>query len=94
MNKPIKGVKFNRRKPLPRMPNVPPENKGSSMMMWIIFSFIIIMLLSQSSVNMSTTPKELKYSEFYALLKDNSMTSKIKSGELTENEFIGTFSDD
>jgi len=38
-------------------------------------------------------PKEMSYSEFYGILKENHQTSKIRSLEMTENQIDGTFSD-
>ncbi|OGX15916.1 MAG: cell division protein FtsH [Omnitrophica WOR_2 bacterium RBG_13_41_10] len=54
---------------------------------------IIIFYLVVSSINISVTgvPREITYSEFYSILKDN--PAKIKTLVKTENELQGEFTD-
>ncbi len=88
-------LKFNSRKKnfnrLPKPPLRGPNNNG--LLTWILIVFTILVLLNNVNVNMPLAQKELSYSEFYYLLKDNIDHPKIKSLQLTENELYGTYED-
>src|SRR3989338_8802382 len=79
----------------------PPKNNNkqdtSGWLFWVALTFIFLIMMSQSNtVSRISTPKELSYSEFYSILKENPDTSKIKKLELVEGpEYLlkGTFSD-
>jgi len=64
---------------------------------WVILGAILLILLSSYQDKPgSKSEKELKYSEFYAILKDNPQTHQIKKVELTEgpdNTLKGTYAD-
>jgi len=75
---------------------VPGKNSplSSNLWLWLGIIFAILIFMSQSSDLKSTnTPKDLSYSEFYTLLKNNPETSQITSIEMTENQIEGTMSD-
>ena len=58
---------------------------------WIIAIIIFYILISSLNVSISGVPKEITYSDFYSLLKNN--PEKIKSVTKTETVLQGEFSD-
>ena len=74
----------------------PTRNPNGNVWVWVILaaSFLLIMAIQDKS-NLKTE-KELTYSEFYAILKDNPQTHQIKHLELTagpDNTLKGTYAD-
>ncbi|MFH1360111.1 MAG: ATP-dependent zinc metalloprotease FtsH [Candidatus Omnitrophota bacterium] len=84
------------RKPIKRTPlkkRLPPQ-PNNNMFIWISIALVTIIFVSQANINTTvTSPRQLKYSEFYSLLKDNNETNKIESLTKRENELEGRFSD-
>jgi len=74
----------------------PVRNPNGNLWFWVImigFFFLLMAVQDKSNVK---TQKQLTYSEFYAILKDNLQTHQIKSVELTEgpeNTLKGAFAD-
>ncbi len=79
-----------------KKPSIPPAqqtpNGSNGTWVWIILVVSMLFLLNQNNVSV-TLPKEIGYSEFYTLLKDNSQTGKIRQLTMTENLLQGTLSD-
>jgi cell division protease FtsH len=70
------------------------RNPNGNVWFWVILGVICLMLISVQDKSNVKTEKELSYSEFYALLKENPQTHQIKHVELTEgpeNTIRGTF---
>ncbi|HOW36302.1 MAG TPA: ATP-dependent zinc metalloprotease FtsH [Candidatus Omnitrophota bacterium] len=62
--------------------------------LWIFFIVTLLFLASQTSnPTVTVAPKEISYSEFYALVKDNPVTKTIEVLTLTENRLEGTLKD-
>ena len=90
----MNSLKPKRKRPLNKIPKKSQNNKGNNLLLWIIIAFILLMLMSQSNVGVTPAQKELAYSEFYSLLKNNPQTRQLSSLQLTDNELFGTLSDD
>src|SRR3989338_751316 len=77
----------------PKMPKQPNGN----WLFWVAMVFIFLIFMSQNETMTSLhLPKELSYSEFYAMLLSNKETSQIQHLELiesTENKLRGSLSD-
>jgi len=74
--------------------NNKPNNKNKwRAIFWIAIIFLVFSLLNTQSFNISGVLKELKYSEFYNLVKNNLQTKSIKSIVKTENIFYGQLAD-
>lgn len=58
---------------------------------WIIASIVFYLLISSLNVSITGVPKEMPYSQFYAILKD--APEKIKSVTKTETILRGEFTD-
>lgn len=58
---------------------------------WILGIFIFYLLISSLNVSITGIPREITYSDFYRILKDN--PEKIKSLVKIENELLGEFTD-
>jgi cell division protease FtsH len=90
LRKPPKGF-------LPKnRPNRPQQPSGNFLIWLLIGSMVLMFLAQKDTVNTMSPTKELSYSEFYSILKDNDTTGKIDKLELIESpESIlrGTFSD-
>jgi len=74
--------------------NRPPTN--GNVWFWVIMGVIFLLLMAVQDKSNVKTEKELTYSEFYAILKDNPKTHQIKHLELTEgpdNTLKGTYAD-
>jgi cell division protease FtsH len=88
LRKPPKGLP-------PKLPRNPQPN--GNFLIWLLIGSMVLMFLAQKdTVNTMSTSKELNYSEFYSMLKDNDTTGKIEKIELLEGpESIlrGTMSD-
>lgn len=69
------------------------NNKRWNAIVWILLVFAVLSLLNSQSFNVSGVVKELKYSEFYALLEENPSTRSIVSLSKTENVLYGQFAD-
>ncbi|MDP8266728.1 MAG: ATP-dependent zinc metalloprotease FtsH [Candidatus Aceula meridiana] len=69
------------------------STSSSSLWLWLGIIFAILIFMSQSEFKSATAPKELSYSEFYTILKDNHETSQITSIAMTENQIEGTMND-
>ena len=70
------------------------KEPNNGWIVWVIIGFFMLMFLNSNSLTSLTPPKELAYSEFYNILKDNQQTGQIKHLELienTENILRGTF---
>lgn len=76
------------------------NNKGpnNNWLFWVILGFIILIMMSQSTPMPTVTGNDqLTYSEFFAILKENNETGRIKSATLiesTENTLKGIYADD
>lgn len=83
-NSPIKkGPRLNR-------------NPNGNVWFWVIMGGVFLLLMAVQDKTSLKTEKELTYSEFYAILKDNPQTHQIKRVELTEgadNTLKGTYAD-
>src|SRR5438552_138910 len=87
--------------PLRKLPKgIPPKNRGpqpgGNFLIWLLIGSMVLMFLAQKDTVNTTPSKELSYSEFYSILKDNDTTGRIEKLELIESpESIlhGTFSD-
>jgi cell division protease FtsH len=77
----------------PKMPKQPNGN----WLFWVAFVFIFLIFMSQNeSMTSLRIPKELSYSEFYAILQSNKETGRIQHLELiesTENKLRGSLRD-
>lgn len=84
MNNPIKkGLRPNR-------------NPNGNIWFWVIMGVFFLLLMAVQDKSNLKTVKELTYSEFYAILKNNPQTHQIKHVELTEgpdNTLKGAFAD-
>jgi len=63
---------------------------------WVVMGVVFLLLMAVQDRSNLKTEKELTYSEFYAILKDNPQTHQIKHVELTEgpdNTLKGTYAD-
>ena len=75
-----KGPKLKKNKVLKRFP-----------FGWILAIIIFYLLVSSMNMPITGVTKEITYSEFYRVLKDNPM--QIKSLVKVENELQGEFTD-
>jgi cell division protease FtsH len=74
----------------------PIRNPNGNVWFWVIMGGLFLLLMAVQDKSNLKTEKELTYSEFYAILKDNPQTHQIKSVELTEgpdNTLKGTYAD-
>jgi len=75
----------------------PPSKKepSNNYWIWIGLAFLTMVLMTQGNVgnNGVAASKEISYSEFYKLLKDNPKTASIKSLTMTDNQMEGTRGD-
>jgi len=72
------------------------RNPNGNLWFWVILGGVFFLLLAVQDKSTVKTEKELTYSEFYAILKDNPQTHQIKHLELTEgpdNTLKGTYLD-
>lgn len=83
------NLKRNHGKPTPKN-RIQQQN---NLWIWLIFAMLVMLLLSQANVSVTSTPRELSYSEFYSILKDNRTNPKIHSLAMTENILQGSFQD-
>src|SRR3569623_2055189 len=63
---------------------------------WVILVLIFVSLAVQNSKYTAKNQKEISYTEFYNILKNNNQTKQIKKIELTEgpeNSIKGVFAD-
>ena len=74
---------------------MPPRNRTNQngVWWWVLIALTFLILLNQTKIPIDTLPKDLSYSEFYSILKDNDKTGKIQSLSLTENLLSGTMND-
>ncbi|MDP2654504.1 MAG: ATP-dependent zinc metalloprotease FtsH [Candidatus Omnitrophota bacterium] len=90
----------NNKNPLRRPgKNLPPRNRPPNNN-WLLASLLLfslmIFLSRPEAITKINAPKELPYSEFYALLKENNTTGRIQKLELIqgrESELFGTYND-
>jgi len=74
----------------------PIRNPNGNVWFWVIMGVVFLLLMAIQDKSSVKTEKELTYSEFYAILKDNAQTHQIKHLELTEgpdNTLKGTYAD-
>jgi cell division protease FtsH len=74
----------------------PNRNPNGNVWFWVIMGVFFLLLMAVQDKSNVKTEKELTYSEFYAILKDNPQTHQIKHVELTEgpeNTLKGTYAD-
>jgi cell division protease FtsH len=74
----------------------PARNPNGNVWFWVIMGGLFLLLMAVQDKSNLKTEKELTYSEFYAILKDNPQTHQIKHVELTEgpdNTLKGTYAD-
>ena len=72
------------------------RNPNGNVWFWVIHGSIFSFTHGVQDKTNVKTEKELTYSEFYAILKDNPQTHQIKHVELTEgpdNTLKGTYTD-
>jgi len=72
------------------------RNPNGNVWFWVIMGVLFLLLMAVQDKSNLKTEKELTYSEFYAILKDNPQTHQIKHVELTEgpeNTLKGTYAD-
>ena len=57
---------------------IPPRNRANQngVWWWVIIALTFLILLNQTKIPMDALPKDLSYSEFYSILKDNDKTGK------------------
>jgi len=76
---------------------MPQDNKNKSLnrnvFIWIGIILGMLYFISFINLGLSGAPKEITYSEFYQLLKDNSGAVRIKSLTKIEDEIHGEFND-
>ncbi len=86
------NLRFTRRRPSGSPPPGKKRPPGSNnLLLWLLIAFFFLMMFSQTStMNLEGTPQELKYSEFYAMLKKGE-ADRIAALRLTENELHGEF---
>ncbi len=80
------------KKLLPKYKNQQPAANGS-WIFWFALLFVLLLLFSRTDMTAVTKIEEKSYSEFYALLKENPQTNRIKSLKLTENVLEGAQGD-
>ncbi len=88
-----KNSKSNPKRPMGRIPGPKNQMNNSNIWIWVAVTLVILMMFNQPNITVVNTPKELPYSEFYSILKDNDKTSKIQSLSMTENILQGVLSD-
>ncbi len=66
----------------PRPPR--PQNSNGNLWFWVILGLMFIFLAVQDSKYTVKNQRQMSYTEFYNLLKDNSQTQRIKKVELVE----------
>ncbi len=70
------------------------KNQPNHFWLWIGLAFLAMVLMTQENVGSRTSPsKEITYSEFYKMLKDNPQTASIKSLAMTDNQMQGSSGD-
>ncbi|MFA6378642.1 MAG: ATP-dependent zinc metalloprotease FtsH [Candidatus Omnitrophota bacterium] len=70
------------------------KNQPANFWIWIGLAFLAMVLMTQNNVgNGVVASKEIAYSEFYKLLKDNPKTASIKSLTMTDNQLQGALGD-
>src|SRR3989338_849214 len=85
--------KPNMKKGPGRLPSRNRPSYNNNVWLWLLITLTFLMMLSQANLSVVNVPRELPYSEFYSILKDNPQTEKIKSLSMTENILQGVFSD-
>ena len=74
----------------------PTRAPNGNIWFWVIIGGLFFLLMAVQDKSNVKTEKELTYSEFYAILKNNPQTHQIKHVELTEgpeNTLKGTYTD-
>jgi cell division protease FtsH len=85
------------RKPTEQSPKQPPKQSPNrpklnrQQLIWIVAILGLFYLLNSMSVSVSGIPREITYSDFYVVLKNN--PDKIKALTKIENELTGDFTD-
>lgn len=68
-----------------------PQNNIWLWAMWLMAILVFVSFFSRNNFNADqASSKELAYSEFYALLKDNAKTAEIQALTMTDNQMEGT----
>ncbi len=63
-----------------------PQQPNNNWVFWIVLGFILLLMMSQTSTMTPTGPaKDLTYTEFYHLVKNNPETQQIESIDLIES---------
>ena len=62
-------------------------------MFWVVLALGLLWLSNIFTLKMTDAPKELTYSKFYQILKDNPTTHQIKSVSKTDSVLQGELSD-
>ncbi|MDE1920402.1 MAG: ATP-dependent zinc metalloprotease FtsH [Candidatus Omnitrophica bacterium] len=78
----------------PKRSSRPVRNPNGNFWIWVILGVGFLLIMSYQNGTNVNTEKELTYSQFYSILKDNTKTHQIKSVKLTEgpyNTLKGTF---
>jgi cell division protease FtsH len=88
-------AQLNTKNPIKKGPRLNRTPNGN-IWFWVIPLGFFILIMSFNDKSNPKTEKQLTYSEFYAILKDNPQTHQIKHLELTEgpdNTLKGTYAD-
>ncbi|MDE2222782.1 MAG: ATP-dependent zinc metalloprotease FtsH [Candidatus Omnitrophica bacterium] len=78
----------------PKKGTRPIRNPNGNFWIWVILGVGFLLIMSYQNGTNLNTEKQLTYSQFYSMLKDNPQTHQIKSVQLTEgpsNTLKGTF---
>ena len=70
-----------------------PTNSNGGLFLWLMLILIVFYLFRINSSDFDKPTKEITYSEFYEIAKDNVKTDSIKSASMTENIVTGVFKD-
>src|SRR3989338_3948037 len=70
-----------------------PSKNGKNLMIWVFVALGVFYLLNSWTQTLEKPVRELAYSEFFDILKDNPATQKIKSCVKVENIVKGELAD-
>ena len=91
MTLPSKGIKETEKKKTPAPKGPEPKKNGKNFAIWMLAAMGISYLFFAASASFETPPQELVYSNFYAMLKDNAETGRIRSAVKLDNIIRGEF---
>ena len=80
------------KKKLSQRSNAPgPKKNGKNSAIWILAAFGVLYLFYAASASLEAPPAEITHGEFYAILKDNISTGKIRSAVKLDDTLKGEF---